>query len=63
MATRLIKCCSFPGDTVGDLHVGSGTTAGVAVQLGRHFTGGDINPEAVKRSRAHVAGRGRAMSQ
>ena len=55
LALRLIKLLSFPGDTVADFHLGSGTTAKVAALLGRRFKGGDINPEAVKRARARAS--------
>ena len=39
---RLIRMFSFPGDTVLDPFVGSGTTARVAVSLGRNAIGYDI---------------------
>ena len=41
---RLIKLFSFPGDTVLDPFLGSGTTCAVAKKLGRHAIGLDIDP-------------------
>ena len=42
---RLIKLFSFPGDTVLDPFLGSGTTCAVAKGLGRNAIGLDIDPE------------------
>ncbi len=41
---RLIKLFSFPGDTVLDPFLGSGTTCAVAKKLGRRAIGLDIDP-------------------
>jgi DNA modification methylase len=45
----LIEPCvlagSRPGDTVLDPFMGSGTTAGVALKLGRQYVGCELNPE------------------
>ncbi|HEV8364604.1 MAG TPA: site-specific DNA-methyltransferase [Gemmatimonadaceae bacterium] len=47
----LIEPCivagSRPGDTVLDPFIGSGTTAQVATDLGRHFVGCELNPKYV----------------
>ena len=45
---RIIKCSTNPGDTVLDPFMGSGTTAVVAMKLGREYITGDINKEAIK---------------
>jgi DNA modification methylase len=55
---RLIRMFSFPGDTVLDPFLGTGTTAAVARSLGRHAIGYEINEEfvgaAVERLRPHA---------
>jgi modification methylase len=42
---RLIRMFSFPGDLVLDPFLGTGTTARVAVELGRNAVGYEISPE------------------
>ena len=42
---RLIKLHSFYGDTVLDPFMGTGTTAKVAIELGRKAIGYEINPD------------------
>lgn len=42
---RLIRMYSFPGETVLDPFVGSGTTMAVAAELGRESVGVEVNPE------------------
>jgi site-specific DNA-methyltransferase (adenine-specific) len=44
---RLIRLLSFPGDSVLDPFLGSGTTGVAAVQTGRRFIGYDTSPEYV----------------
>ena len=44
---RLIKMFSFPGETVLDPFMGSGTTATVAKALGRNAVGYEINPDFI----------------
>jgi site-specific DNA-methyltransferase (adenine-specific) len=44
---RIIRAASAPGQTVGDLMCGSGTTLVVAARLGRRFVGGDKNELAI----------------
>ena len=44
---RIIQASSEPGDWVLDFFAGSGTTASVAQQLGRHFVVVDANPDAI----------------
>lgn len=51
---RLIKLLSFPGDTVLDPFVGSGTTALVAYQLGRRCCGYDASEEYVASARRRL---------
>ncbi|MDR0413458.1 MAG: thermonuclease family protein [Dysgonamonadaceae bacterium] len=45
LPARLIKMFSFPGETVLDPFMGSGTTALVAKKLNRNSAGYEINPE------------------
>ncbi len=45
---RLIRMFSFPGDTVLDPFLGTGTTAAVARDLGRNAIGYEINAEFVR---------------
>lgn len=52
---RLIKLLSFPGDTVLDPFVGSGTSAVVATKLGRRVYGYDISETYVESARRRVA--------
>jgi len=44
---RIISIWSLPGALVVDPFFGSGTTAVVALRLGRRFAGCDIDPRAV----------------
>jgi site-specific DNA-methyltransferase (adenine-specific) len=60
LPSRLIRLLSFPGAVVGDLFLGSGTTAVAAAQLGRHFVGGDISERWVNYARDRVARRANA---
>jgi DNA modification methylase len=50
-----IKLFTQPGDLVLDPFVGAGATAVAAIELGRNYTGIDINPEYVAISKARVA--------
>ncbi|BBB49314.1 DNA-methyltransferase [Pelolinea submarina] len=45
---RIIQASSNPGDTVLDFFAGSGTTAAVCLELGRHFIMVDNNPQALE---------------
>jgi site-specific DNA-methyltransferase (adenine-specific) len=47
LPARLIKMFSFPGETVLDPFMGSGTTASVAGKLNRNSAGYEINPEFI----------------
>lgn len=51
----LISIYSAPGDLVLDPFLGSGNTAIACQELGRHFIGGDSNPEYVAIARERVA--------
>ncbi len=53
--TQLVKVHSLPGDLVVDPFLGSGTTAVAALELGRNFYGGDIDPHYVKEARRRVS--------
>jgi DNA modification methylase len=52
---RMIYNSSDRGAVVADFHMGSGTTAVVAHQAGRHYFGCDINPDYVEMGRKRVA--------
>lgn len=52
---RLIKLLSYFGDTVLDPFCGSGTTAVVAMRLGRRFCGFDVSSEYVASAQRRVA--------
>lgn len=58
--TELPRICILagtrPGDTVLDPFSGSGTTGQVAVELGRHYLGVELNPEYVAMSERRLAG-------
>lgn len=45
---RLVRVGSKPGELVLDCYTGSGTTAAACKQLGRDFTGFEINPDYVE---------------
>jgi DNA modification methylase len=45
LARRVIRLYSYVGDVVLDPFMGSGTTCVAAKELGRHYTGFDINPD------------------
>jgi DNA modification methylase len=53
---RVMKASSNPGDVVLDPFMGSGTTAVVAVRLGRRFIGFEINEEYVRLSAKRLDG-------
>jgi DNA modification methylase len=53
---RLIRMFSFPGDTVLDPFLGTGTTAVAAVRLGRNAVGYEINRAFVEIARASLSG-------
>ncbi len=52
---RLVKAACRPGETVCDPFVGGGTTAVAALAEGCHFTGCDIDENAVATARARLA--------
>ena len=52
---RIIEATTNEGDLVFDPFMGSGTTAVVAKQTGRHFIGCDISPAYVEMARLRVA--------
>jgi hypothetical protein len=55
-AQHLIDIHTRPGELVVDPFLGSGTTGVAAVRLDRRFTGGDVDPAAVRKSKARIAG-------
>jgi hypothetical protein len=61
---RLIRMFSFPGDTVLDPFLGTGTTtaAAVALDIGRHAIGYEINPAFVEIARERLHARGAAVT-
>jgi DNA modification methylase len=61
---RLIRMFSFPGDTVLDPFLGTGTTAKVALELGRSAVGYEINPGYAKLAAENIGeGRGAAAAR
>jgi DNA modification methylase len=55
LAERHILTWSNPGDIVLDFFMGSGTTAKMARNTGRHYLGCDLSPEYVAIARARLA--------
>ncbi|KKM65372.1 hypothetical protein LCGC14_1491920 [marine sediment metagenome] len=55
LAERHILTWSNPGDVVLDYFMGSGTTAKMARNNGRHYIGCDVNEDYVKLARARLA--------
>lgn len=53
---RLIRMFSFPGETVLDPFMGSGTTAAVARALGRNSVGYEINPDFIPLIKSRIGG-------
>lgn len=53
LVRRCILAGSRPGDIVFDPFMGSGTTAEVALSLGRHFIGCELNPEYAAMFKQH----------
>ena len=51
---ELIRVHSHPNDLIIDPFLGSGTTAVAAVESGRRFFGGDIDPKYIKAARRRV---------
>lgn len=54
LARRVIELYSFRGDIVLDPFIGSGTTAEVAVALGRNFVGYDTNKEYLELAKTYI---------
>ena len=54
MVLRLVRAFSDPGEHVVDPFVGGGTIAIAGWQTGRRFTGGDVNPHAIRFSAARL---------
>ena len=52
---RVISALSAPGDLVGDLFCGSGTTLVVAARLGRRWLGADRSPDALAVTASRLA--------
>lgn len=52
LVRRIIELYSKPGDYIGDLFLGSGTTAVEAIRAKRKFLGSDVNPVALLISEA-----------
>jgi DNA modification methylase len=60
---RLILSTTQPGDVVADWFAGSGTTAAVAQNLGRHFVIGDAEPQAIECARRRLTALGATMAE
>lgn len=54
MTVRAVRAFSDPGGHVVDPFLGGGTTAVACWQAGRRFTGGDLNPGAIRFSAARL---------
>jgi DNA modification methylase len=54
LVLRLVQAFSDPGEHVVDPFVGGGTTAIACWQTGRQFTGGDLNPHAIRFTAARL---------
>jgi DNA modification methylase len=52
----LIRAVSEPGDLICDPFLGGGTTAVVALDLGRRFVGSDVDPACVRQTLARLSG-------
>lgn len=52
---RLVTACTDLGDLVLDPYVGSGTSASVALRLGRRVVAIDVNPDAIEITRRRLA--------
>ncbi|MDQ7759848.1 site-specific DNA-methyltransferase [Xanthomonas sontii] len=52
---RIVRSLSYPGSTVLDFFAGSGVTARVAIQEGRHSITSDTSKEFTKYLKAHLA--------
>jgi len=48
LVERLVKASSNPGDLILDPFMGTGTTAVVALELGRHFIGFEMDPQYIE---------------
>jgi site-specific DNA-methyltransferase (adenine-specific) len=55
---RIVRAASSPGDVVGDLMCGSGTTLIVAARLGRAFVGADASAVAIRTTARRLEGEG-----
>ncbi len=55
LLARIIRASSRPGDRVGDLFAGAGTTGVVAARLGRHATLIERNPVGVEKTLLRLA--------
>ena len=54
MVLRAVRAFSGPGEHVVDPCLGGGTTAIACWQAGRRFTGGDLNPAALRFTAARL---------
>jgi DNA modification methylase len=54
MVLRIVRAFSDPGEHVVDPFVGGGTTAIACWQTDRRFTGGDVNPHAIRFTAARL---------
>ena len=54
LIARLVRALSYPGSTVLDFFAGSGVTARVAIETGRHSILGDADPELLTYVRRHL---------
>ncbi len=55
LVANCLKLYSFPGDTLFDPFMGSGTTAAVAKKFGRNYVGKELEPKYVKMAEGRVS--------
>ncbi|KKL25903.1 hypothetical protein LCGC14_2400650 [marine sediment metagenome] len=63
LVANCLKLYSFPGDTILDPFMGSGTTGAVAKKFGRNYVGKDIEPKYVKMAEGRIASINESMIQ
>lgn len=56
LLARILAVASQPGEWVADFFAGSGTTAAVAVRMGRNFVGSDVSTPALSAGRLRLLG-------
>jgi site-specific DNA-methyltransferase (adenine-specific) len=63
LVANCLKLYSFPGDTILDPFMGSGTTGAVAKKFGRNYVGKELEPKYVRMSEGRIASINDSMIQ